>query len=99
MKPLSLVLPALSLASALAFPTEQVVLGNVQLPGSEKYLSFKNAANHFLSDAKKAILYGKKNMEKWYHDGREYIKQNDLLCELFLVAATKEYLDWQPNFR
>jgi len=28
----------------------------------------------------KAILAGKKNLETWFHEGREYIKQNGLLC-------------------
>jgi cathepsin A (carboxypeptidase C) len=39
-----------------------------------------NDVSEFLSDTEKAILKGKKNMEKWYHDGKEFIKQNDLLC-------------------
>jgi cathepsin A (carboxypeptidase C) len=36
--------------------------------------------NEWLDDAKKAILKGKKNLEKWYHGGKEFIKQNGLLC-------------------
>ncbi|KAF7373347.1 Carboxypeptidase [Mycena sanguinolenta] len=31
---------------------------------------------------RKAILKGKKNLEKWYHDGKEFIKQNELLYEV-----------------
>ena len=42
---------------------------------------FHDAASEWLDDAKKVILKGKKNMEKWFHDGREYIKQDNLLCE------------------
>ena len=42
---------------------------------------FRDAASEWLDDAKKVILKGKKNMEKWFHDGREYIKQDNLLCE------------------
>ncbi|KAF5372899.1 hypothetical protein D9758_001450 [Tetrapyrgos nigripes] len=82
MKPSSFcwLLPLISI-SALASPAEQVVLGdvfkNVRLP-----TKFESTANKFLSDAKKAILFGKENMQKWYHDGREFIKQNDMLYEL-----------------
>ena len=47
---------------------------------------FKDASE-FLSDAEKVILKGKKNMEKWYHDGKEFIKQNDLLCAYALVQS------------
>lgn len=42
---------------------------------------FRDSATEWLDDAKKAILRGKKNMEKWFHQGREYIKQDNLLCE------------------
>jgi len=42
---------------------------------------FQDAASEWLDDTKQAILTGKKNMEKWFHDGREYIKQDNLLCE------------------
>ena len=42
---------------------------------------FRDVASEWLDDAKKAILKGKKNLEKWYHQGREYIKQDNLLCE------------------
>jgi len=40
----------------------------------------ESAAAEFLSDAKKAILRGKNEMQKWFHQGKEYIKQNGLLC-------------------
>jgi len=46
---------------------------------------FRDTASEWLDDAKKAILKGKKNMEKWFHNGREYIKQDDLLCECSLT--------------
>ncbi len=72
-------LPLLSLPIALASPTEQIPLGDVRVP--TEYSSAKNVADQFLSDAKKAILKGKENMQNWYHDGKEYIKQNNLLCE------------------
>jgi cathepsin A (carboxypeptidase C) len=42
---------------------------------------FRDTASEWLDDAKKAILKGKKNMDKWFYDGREYIKQDNLLCE------------------
>ncbi len=33
------------------------------------------------SDPLQAILHGKQNMEKWVHDGKEFIKQDNLMCE------------------
>ena len=70
----------LSLSHVLASPSpEQVVLSNNHLLVDKTAL--KNVANQFLSDAKKAILQGKKEMEQWYHDGKEFIKKNDLLCK------------------
>ena len=66
---------ALAVSSAVAFPAEQVVLGGGGALGSaESY------ATQFLSDAKKAILSGKKNLDKWAHDGKEFIKQDGMLC-------------------
>ncbi|KAF9041173.1 Alpha/Beta hydrolase protein [Rhodocollybia butyracea] len=59
---------------------KQIVLSNEHFSSNKD--AVKNVADRFLSDAKKAILKGKQNMQNWYHDGREYIKQNDLLYEL-----------------
>jgi cathepsin A (carboxypeptidase C) len=42
---------------------------------------FQGMALEWMDDAKKAMLKGKKNLERWYHEGREYIKQDNLLCE------------------
>lgn len=87
---------SLLLASGLAFTTlpaagspaadfSQVIIG-----GSESFRTFANgkapsmpnfATADLLSDAKKAILKGKHNMQKWLHQGKEFIKQNGLLCE------------------
>ncbi|KIK04018.1 hypothetical protein K443DRAFT_676325 [Laccaria amethystina LaAM-08-1] len=50
-----------------------------------------NDVLEFLSDTEKAILKGKKNMEKWYHDGKEFIKQNDLLYELVSHPSFSEH--------
>ena len=61
---------------------QQVVLG-----GAETEL--KSIANQYLSEAKQAILKGKKEMETWYHDGKEFIKQNNLLCEFVIGAFLK----------
>ncbi|KAF9067341.1 carboxypeptidase C [Rhodocollybia butyracea] len=77
------ILCALSLSNVAASPNpapEQIVLSNEHFSLNKD--AVKNVADRFLSDAKKAILKGKQNMQNWYHDGREYIKQNDLLYEL-----------------
>src|SRR5260221_1141484 len=39
-------------------------------------------ASQWLDEAKQLILRGKKNMEKWAHKGRQYIKQDNLLCAI-----------------
>jgi hypothetical protein len=58
---------------------QQVVLGGAET-------KFKGIANQYLSEAKQAILKGKKELETWYHDGKEFIKQNNLLCE-FVIGS------------
>jgi cathepsin A (carboxypeptidase C) len=82
MKAFTLLLPLLSFSTSLASPTgEQIVLGGTsRIPGlsGDAFIS----VNEWLSDAKKAILAGKKNMQTWFHDGKEFIKQNGLLYEL-----------------
>ena len=42
-----------------------------------------HSASEWLNDAKKEILKEKKNLEKWFYRGIEYIKQDNLLCNLF----------------
>ena len=79
MRAFCLLLPILSLPSVLAVPTsEQVILGDVR-PFSGN--AFDDVTQDFLNDTKKVILKGKTNMQKWFHDGKEFIKQNGLMCE------------------
>lgn len=53
---------------------------------AQEVLSYPgSSASRYLSEAKQSILRGKKNLETWYHDGREYIKEHNLLCESLLV--------------
>jgi len=52
---------------------------------------FHDVATEWLDDAKKAILKGKKNLEKWYHKGREYIKQDNLLYEFVTNPSFQNY--------
>lgn len=76
----SLSLLSLLPVAVLAFPTgDQVIFGNTA-ESHDRWSTFENSALDFLDDAKRAILRGKKNMDKWYHDGKEFIKQNELLC-------------------
>ena len=79
--PLSLLLA--SPLSSLAVPSylnEQAVLNQKPLLGVSED-KFEGMAMEWLDDAKKAILKGKENLERWYHEGKEFIKQNNLLCE------------------
>ncbi|KAF8968259.1 Alpha/Beta hydrolase protein [Flammula alnicola] len=52
---------------------------------------FRDAATEWLDDAKKAILHGKKNLEKWFFKGREYIKQDNLLYEFVTHPSFQDY--------
>ncbi|KAJ7079578.1 carboxypeptidase C [Mycena belliarum] len=94
MKAVAVLLPLLSLSTSFASPTgEQMVLG---LPGTSRVPSLSSgdalhAVNEWLDDAKKAILKGKNNLEKWYHDGKEFIKQNELLYELVSHPAFENH--------
>ena len=79
--PLSLLL--VSPLSSLAVPSYtdgQAVFSQKPLLGMSED-KFEGMAMEWLDDAKKAILKGKENLERWYHEGKEFIKQNNLLCE------------------
>ncbi|KAJ7147304.1 carboxypeptidase C [Mycena filopes] len=94
MKAVTLLLPLLSLSTSFASPTgEQIVLGlgeTGRFPGLSSGDAY-HAVNEWLDDAKKSILKGKKNLEKWYHDGKEFIKQNELLYELVSHPSFEEH--------
>jgi cathepsin A (carboxypeptidase C) len=82
MRTVSILLPLLHLSASLASPTEQIVFGLGGLSRDQQPSSGDayHVVNEWLDDAKKAILKGKKNLDKWYHGGKEFIKQNGLLC-------------------
>ncbi|KAG5642320.1 hypothetical protein DXG03_002995 [Asterophora parasitica] len=70
---------------------DQIVLG-----GKEAFQRLSNLQSDFstveyLNDAKKAILKGKHNMQKWFHDGKEFIKQNGLLYELVSIPSFQDH--------
>ncbi|KAF8655864.1 hypothetical protein AX16_002947 [Volvariella volvacea WC 439] len=48
-------------------------------------------ASNYLDVTKQAILAGKEELQTWYHDGREYIRQNNLLYELVSHPAFTEH--------
>ena len=52
---------------------------------------FHGMGMEWMTDTKKAILEGKKNLEKWHHEGKEYIKQDNLLCEKQAVPCPDIY--------
>ncbi|KAJ7655989.1 carboxypeptidase C [Mycena polygramma] len=89
MKVISVVLLLVSLAASFASPTrDQIALGLKDISSASGLNS--DGVNEWLDDTKKAILKGKKNLEKWYHDGKQFIKQNELLYELILHEAFSE---------
>jgi cathepsin A (carboxypeptidase C) len=53
---------------------------------------FQGMGIEWMDDAKKAILRGKENLERWYHKGTEYIKEDNLSNPLqtFLVLTFVE---------
>ncbi|KAJ7875366.1 Alpha/Beta hydrolase protein [Mycena olivaceomarginata] len=94
MKAISVLLPLLSLSTSFASPTgEQIVLklGDISRVPSLPSVDAQHVVNQWLDDTKKAILKGKKNLEKWYHDGKEFIKQNELLYELVSHPSFDEH--------
>ncbi|KDR81948.1 hypothetical protein GALMADRAFT_58763 [Galerina marginata CBS 339.88] len=94
-----LLLPFISLSSLIAYaaPPGLSFGESAQAIFSQKPLlgisgdDFRDVATEWLDDAKKAILQGKKNLEKWYHEGREYIKQDDLLYEFVTHPDFQNY--------
>ncbi|KAF9269332.1 carboxypeptidase C [Marasmius fiardii PR-910] len=76
----SQILLSFLLSSTLASskPIEQVVIGK---PAHE-WDNVNQATLRILSEAQRSVLKGKANMERWYHKGKQYIKQNELLYEL-----------------
>ena len=79
--PLSLLL--VSPLQSLAVPSyadAQAVFSQKPLSGVSED-KFEGTAMEWLDDAEKAILKGKENLERWYHEGKEFIKQDNLLCE------------------
>ncbi|KAK7029832.1 Alpha/Beta hydrolase protein [Favolaschia claudopus] len=50
-----------------------------------------NFATQWLDESKQVILKGKKELQRWYHDGREFIKQNELMYELVSHPAFDEH--------
>ena len=53
---------------------------------------FEGTAMGWMGDAEKAILKSKENLERWYHEGKEFIKQDNLLCENHLGTCSQMFL-------
>jgi cathepsin A (carboxypeptidase C) len=91
-------LPSLLLSSFFLSPLPSLALppispyGDAQAAFSQNPLlgvtedKFHSMAMGWMDDAKKAILKGKENLERWYHEEKEYIKQDNLLCENHLFT-------------
>ncbi|KAF7345099.1 hypothetical protein MVEN_01673600 [Mycena venus] len=96
MKGLLILVPFFSLAASFAFPTGDQIVFEVdstpnRVPGLPSKDAYYVVLDEWLDDAKRAILKGKKNLEKWYHDGKQYIKQNELLYELVSLPSFNEH--------
>lgn len=74
---LALISLCCSIVSGAPFDGAQVVFKQNPLKDAFGIGDVKNS----MLDYKKAILEGKKNMQKWIHAGKEYIKQDNLLCK------------------
>lgn len=90
--PLSLLipLPFLFFSPSLAVPSSSYA--DLQAVFSQKPFlgvsedKFEGTEMEWMDDAERAILKGKENFERWSHEGKEYIKQDNLLCEDHLFA-------------
>ena len=49
-----------------------------------------SAVGDALTDVKQTILNGKQEMDKWMHDGKEFIKQNNFFRSVVPKPATKD---------
>jgi cathepsin A (carboxypeptidase C) len=84
----------LSLVYAAPYNEDQVILGNVPFHvGAEITHSVLDA----IEEGKKEILKGKANMQKWLHAGKEYIKQDDMLCKLSSWRLVHRLVDALPR--
>ncbi|KAF8894827.1 carboxypeptidase C [Infundibulicybe gibba] len=75
----------LSLVALSIVPTWGIPANGDQfvLQSSDNHSPYRlELASGLLSDAKQAILKGKQDMQRWFHEGKEFIKQNGLLYEL-----------------
>ncbi|KAF7336198.1 Carboxypeptidase [Mycena venus] len=89
MKVVPILLHMLSLLSAsLASPAREQIfkVDDTDLPPTNPF----HLAN-WLDGTKKAVLKGKQNLEKWYHDRRDFIKQNELLYELLSLPSFDQH--------
>ena len=82
--PLSLlILSSLTVHAApspsLDFGLKAADIGQTVLVQSDE---FQSEASQWLDGAKQLILRGKKNLEKWFYKGRQYLKQDNLLCAI-----------------
>lgn len=80
---LALISLCCSIASAVPFDGAQVVFNQSPLKDAFGVGDIRHSVLDYIEDSKKAVLKGKKNMQKWIHEGKEYIKQNELLCKLY----------------
>jgi hypothetical protein len=57
--------------------------------GQVVFDGYHHPKGSILSNAKKAMLKGKTNQQKWLHDGKEFITQNGLMCQHFCPIQTR----------
>ncbi len=77
-----------SIVSAAPFDEAQAVFNQSPLRDAFGISDIKHSVLDYIEDSKKVILKGKKNMEKWVHAGKEYIKQDNLLCKTISVLSS-----------
>lgn len=77
-------LPSLAVPS---YADTQAVFSQQPLLGvSESEDKFEGITMGWMDDAEDAIFKSKENLERWNYEGKEYIKQDNLLCENHLFA-------------
>lgn len=78
-----------SIALAAPFDEVQIAFNKSSLGGAFGISNIRHSVLDYIQDGKKNILKGKKNMQKWIHKGKEYVKQNDLLCKIISSLRVK----------
>lgn len=89
----ALLLPLLAAVSSTATPLDDSYNLQTIFPGnvdqsrfySNEFSKIAEEVEHVIDDSKKLFSEVTESFERWMHDGREYIKQNDHTCRFLMT--------------